>query len=172
MFSVDLLRELYLHMEWADATVWHAALASDRAAIDEPLRDRLLHMHVVQRAFLQVWTDHPVELPETSEFSSLSALEAWARPYYGEVRRYLETVDGSRLAQPLTAPWVRRFERQLGRTFETPMLADTLFQVTSHSTYHRGQVNSRLRELGVDPPLVDYIAWVWFGKPAADWARS
>jgi uncharacterized damage-inducible protein DinB len=45
-----------------------------------------------------------------------------------------------------------------------------MFQVTSHSTHHRGQVNARLRALGGEPPLVDYIAWVWFGKPAADWA--
>ena len=170
MFSVEMLRELYLHMEWADAKVWQAVPASNGTAIDEPLRDRLLHIHVVQRAFLQVWTDHPVELPETSEFPGLSVLESWARPYYGEVRRFLETVDGTQLSQPLTVPWVKQFERQLGRNFETPMLADTLFQVTSHSTYHRGQVNTRLRELGVEPPLVDYIAWVWFGKPAAEWA--
>ncbi len=43
------------------------------------------------------------------------------------------------------------------------------FQVANHSTYHRGQVNRSLRQLGGEPPLVDYIAWVWFGKPKAEW---
>jgi uncharacterized damage-inducible protein DinB len=38
-----------------------------------------------------------------------------------------------------------------------------------HSTYHRGQVNARLRELGIEPPLTDYIAWIWFGRPEAEW---
>ena len=38
-----------------------------------------------------------------------------------------------------------------------------------HSTYHRGQVNVRLRELGGEPQLVDFIAWVWEGKPRAVW---
>jgi uncharacterized damage-inducible protein DinB len=33
----------------------------------------------------------------------------------------------------------------------------------------RAQVNTRLRELGATPPLVDFIAWAWFGKPAAEW---
>jgi hypothetical protein len=26
-------------------------------------------------------------------------------------------------------------------------------------------VNARLREMGGELPLVDFIAWVWFGKP-------
>lgn len=45
-------------------------------------------------------------------------------------------------------------------------LKEKLHQV---STYHRGQANSRLRELGGKPPLVDYIAWIWFGRPAPRW---
>jgi hypothetical protein len=28
------------------------------------------------------------------------------------------------------------------------------------------QVNTRIRELGGTPPLVDFIAWIWAGKPA------
>ena len=67
-------------------------------------------------------------------------------------------------------PWVKSFEAQLGRTFSTPTLGETMFQVTSHSTYHRGQVNARLREIGGEPPLVDYIAWIWFGRPEPDWS--
>ena len=27
----------------------------------------------------------------------------------------------------------------------------------------------RLREVGGTPPLVDYIAWVWFSRPDAPW---
>ena len=51
-------------------------------------------------------------------------------------------------------------------------MAETCLQVCSHSTYHRGQVNARLREIGAEPPLVDYIAWLWFERPAADWPPS
>jgi uncharacterized damage-inducible protein DinB len=69
-------------------------------------------------------------------------------------------------------PWVKSFEAQLGRTFSTPTLGETIFQVTSHSTYHRGQVNARLREVGGNPPLVDYIAWIWFGRPTPNWSPA
>jgi uncharacterized damage-inducible protein DinB len=48
-------------------------------------------------------------------------------------------------------------------------VGETAFQVVSHSTHHRAQANTRLRAVGGDPPLVDYIAWIWFGRPAAPW---
>jgi uncharacterized damage-inducible protein DinB len=51
----------------------------------------------------------------------------------------------------------------------TTTVAETMLQVTFHSAYHRGQVSARLREVGVEPPLVDYIAWIWFGRPDAPW---
>jgi uncharacterized damage-inducible protein DinB len=44
-----------------------------------------------------------------------------------------------------------------------------MLQVASHSTYHRGQINTRFRELGGEPAIVDLIAWVWLGKPKASW---
>jgi uncharacterized damage-inducible protein DinB len=172
VFSLDLFDDLYAHMEWADARVWDAVTASLGTGMDDCLRDRLLHLHVVQQAFLHVWTSQPVVFPAATEFPSFTALEPWVRAYYPEVRAFLATLDDSRLAEPLHMPWVAQFEKRLGRGFDAPTLGDTLFQVTSHSTYHRGQVNTRLRELGGEPPLVDYIAWVWFGRPAAAWSRS
>jgi len=57
LYSYDLFRELHRHMEWADASVWKAALAHDAAREDVPLRDLLHHVHMVQRTFLCLWTD-------------------------------------------------------------------------------------------------------------------
>jgi uncharacterized damage-inducible protein DinB len=64
---------------------------------------------------------------------------------------------------------LRKAEARLGIGATTPTICDTVLQVVTHSTYHRGQVNARLRELGCDPPLTEYFVWVWRGKPAADW---
>jgi uncharacterized damage-inducible protein DinB len=151
-------------MAWADENMWDAVPDQKGADPDERLRTLLLHIHTVQHAFLQVWKDEAVTFPQATDFQSLAALRAWSVPYYAEVDAFLEQLDERRLTGPLTMPWVKHFEQRLGRGAETPTLADTMFQVTSHSTHHRGQVNARLRELGVQPPLVDYIAWVWFGR--------
>jgi len=48
-------------------------------------------------------------------------------------------------------------------------LAETMVQVYAHTGHHRGQVISRLRDLGSTPPLVDYLAWLWQHRPAAVW---
>jgi uncharacterized damage-inducible protein DinB len=93
------------------------------------------------------------------------------QPYYAEAHQFLESVDAATMATGVTMPWVESYQAQLGRTFLTPTLAETMFQVTSHSTYHRGQVNARLREVGGEPPLVDYIAWIWFGRPEPAWSE-
>lgn len=34
---------------------------------------------------------------------------------------------------------------------------EILTHIANHGTYHRGQINSRLKELGVQPPRIDHI---------------
>jgi uncharacterized damage-inducible protein DinB len=165
-FTLDTLRELLTHMEWADAAIWRAALAHPAAVSDPRLRDLLLHLHGVQRAFLTMWTSEPLDFPKSNDFSDLTAVHAWSQRYYAELATFVAALDESSLTRIVHMPWLGEFEKQTGKRFERPSLAETMFQVTSHSTYHRGQVNARLREVGGEPPLVDYIAWVWFGRPA------
>jgi len=40
---------------------------------------------------------------------------------------------------------------------------------SSRGPRHRGQVAARLREIGGEPPLVDFIAWVRLGRPEPVW---
>ncbi|HEX2340953.1 MAG TPA: DinB family protein [Vicinamibacterales bacterium] len=172
MFSIEALRELYDWMEWADSAVWRATLAQPATEGDAKIRALLCHIHVVQRAFLNVWTTQPMTsaFKEPSDFAALAEMMQWARPYYADARRFFDSLDGSALGSPVTMPWIDEYQKREGRTFSTPTLSETIFQVVSHSTYHRGQVNIRLRELGGEPPLVDFIAWAWFGRPKPEWA--
>ncbi len=45
------LDELYAHQEWADAEHWRAFEAHPAALDDKAIRERLLHIHLVQHAF-------------------------------------------------------------------------------------------------------------------------
>ena len=170
MFSNEILRDLYRHMEWADARVWAVVLATDGAERGAALRDTLLHIHGVQRAFPTMWNGQPPSMPQADQFPDLVALRQWARPCYGETAAFLEAADPSALTRPVEIPGLPQIEERLSqRLVGSPTVAETAFQVTSHSTHHRGQVNRRLRELGGEPPPVDYIAWVWVGKPIPAW---
>jgi uncharacterized damage-inducible protein DinB len=158
-------------MEWADARVWQAVLQHPGAAADQEIRDRLAHIHMTQRAFLLVWTKQPLDHLLSMTFESTTALYDWVRPYYPEVRGFLVTLKDSRMAEPAAVPWAKYFV-PAGREAAVTTLGETLFQVTSHSTYHRGQANTRLRALGAEPPSVDYIGWAWLERPATTWPAT
>lgn len=169
---LDGLIELNRHMEWADAMVWQVALAHQPAARDGRLRNLLLHVHNVQRAFLHVWTAEPLSFPSPDDFPDIASVRRWSHPVYEASRRFIASLDANALERPVVMPWAEETARRTGVAVHHPTLAETIFQVTSHSTYHRGQVNVRLRELGAEPPLVDFIAWIWFGKPAPLWQEA
>lgn len=167
--NLDDIKGFFAHMEWADAQVWTAAL-SDAAAAggDAALRAKLSHTHGVQRAFLCVWQGVTVVRPPAVPPDLRTTLDA-ARSLYGDLAQFVPALGEEDLARPTVMPWAKGFEEYLGREPTVTTLAETMTQVVLHSTYHRGQVNTRLRELGVEPPTTDYIAWLWFGRPAPGW---
>jgi uncharacterized damage-inducible protein DinB len=171
MTAVDL-NELYTHMEWADQTVWDAVLSSSSASADESVFDTLLHVHATQRAFLHLWQRVPIAIPKPSEFDSAAGLRSWASDYYAEAKSVLESLSEDDLGAVVEIPWAHLFTKRFGRPPELVTVEQTAYQVVAHTQYHRGQVNRRLRELGSEPPLVDYIAWLWLGRPTPGLATS
>ena len=169
LLTPELARELYVHMEWADANVWRVALGNAAAREDATLRDRMFHVHLTQRAFYRLWTQQTPERYRDLKFGSLIELLAWARPTYAGLTGYLARLEAPAFDAPTHVPWVKLFLAQLGPEPRTPTLGETILQLANHSTYHRGQINTRLRELGAEPPLVDYIGWIWMGRPKITW---
>jgi len=164
------LDELFHHMHWADSVVWRAALAAPEAQGDERIHHLLFHLHQVQHAFLSVWRGE--ETPSFRDFSAypdLPSLVHWAREYHEQVAVFLAGVRAEQLSEPKEVTWKRWVEKAIGRAPAVTTFGETMLQVSQHSTYHRGQVNLRLRDVGVTPPLTDFIAWVWMGKPNAEW---
>lgn len=163
------LKDLFHHMHWADATVWAAVLATDAAAADTKLADLFYHIHSVQRAFLAVWTHSPIALPKREQFVSLQQIADWGRTYHAGMPDVLSTFTAEDLDQVAVVPWSRFMEKQYGQKTQDTTLGETMHQVVLHSTYHRGQINALLRERGGEPPLADYITWIWAGRPAPAW---
>ena len=154
-------------MGWADAVVWRAVLAAEH---DDRTYQLLFHLHQVQHAFLSVWRGE--EKPPFRDFSAypdLPSLAKWAREFHEQLPAYLDSVREDQLNETREVTWKRWVERTIGRAPDPTTLGETMLQISQHSTYHRGQVNMRLRERGLEPPLTDFIAWVWMGKRAPEW---
>ena len=167
MITISLARELFRHMQWADAEIWRAL--TPVALADKKLMKIVLHLHVVQRAFYLMWTRQEMNFDNLYEKRDPAVLREWARTYYPDAETFVARLDPGTLHEIVVMPWLQQFAEQLGRPLQAPTLADTIVQLPAHSTYHRGQINARFRELGGEPPLVDYIAWVWFGRPEPNW---
>ncbi|MBV8543392.1 MAG: damage-inducible protein DinB [Acidobacteria bacterium] len=170
---LDAVRPLFAHMEWADAMVWRAVRECGAAAADDKtLHDRLYHIHATQTAFLQAWRGEQVVFTGPEDFPGLDAVRGLRRAFYAAAPGYVASLSADAVDREMVLPWSSYFAKRAGFAAHPSTLGETLLQLPSHSTYHRGQVNTRLRELGGTPPLVDFIAWVWAGKPAAKWVKS
>ena len=168
MHSLPALRDLFLHMEWADALVWSEVLSSDAARAEPAVLEKLSHIHRVQRYFLKVWRGE--ELVYEKGEASLDEEFALARAWYGEVAKWLEGLGDAALGRELSMPWADHYAQRAGAERAQPtLLGETMFQVTSHTMHHRAQVSTLLRQAGGTPPLVDYIGWLWLGRPAPRW---
>ncbi len=157
------LDELYAHQEWADAEHWRAFEAHSAALADKAIRERLLHIHLVQHGFLWVTS---VQRPEfgfkkMEDFPSMADLKNYARQGLEELSGRLRIIDQGRMEEIIEVPWFKPPARISVR--------HALTQAAMHSHYHRGQNATRLRELGGAPPMTDFIVWLKNGQPAARW---
>ena len=161
MNSIDILTDLFRQMAWADALTWRAVLAYPPASGEKVIRERLHHIHLCQHVWLKIWRDEPFD-PHAGETLDLAGLVDWAREYHESVGGYLATLDETGLNRKVIVPGT-------DENFQQPHLWESFIQITTHSTYHRGQISARLREIGGEPAQTDFIAWVGLGKPTPEW---
>jgi uncharacterized damage-inducible protein DinB len=157
------LDELYAHQEWADAEHWLAIEAHPPAMADRAIRERLLHIHLVQHGFLWVTARQRPEFLFTKmeDFPAMAGLKKYGRQGLEELQERLQQTDQARMEEIIEVPW-----------FKPPAkisVRQALTQAAMHSHYHRGQNATRLRELGGEPPATDFIVWLKDGQPAARW---
>jgi uncharacterized damage-inducible protein DinB len=159
----DTIVDLYRHQEWADAELWRASELHPTALSDRELWERQHHIHLVQRAFLRIVQGGGMQgapLKKLETYGHPDELKADARHYYADVWRFMNDLESGALDRSIAIPWFKGL---------TLPMQQALMQATLHSHYHRGQQATRLRQLGATPPNLDYIYWIWKGRPAAQW---
>jgi uncharacterized damage-inducible protein DinB len=160
---ISYLDELYAHQEWADAEHWRRLEAHPAALADQAIRERLLHIHLVQHAFLWVTRLKRSEFlfKKLDDFPSMGDLKKYGQEGLEKMNQLLKKTDHDRMEELIEVVW---FQPTLKIS-----VRQALTQAAMHSHYHRGQNATRLRELGGEPPLTDFIEWLHQGQPAAEW---
>ena len=156
------LAELYGHQEWADAEHWRAFEAHPAAFEDKSIRERLVHIHLVQHAFLWITGRRTAQFvpKKLEDFPAMADLKKYAQEGNAGLIALVKASASEWLEEVIDVPWFPSLK--ISRR-------QALTQAALHSHYHRGQNATRLRELGGTPPMTDFIVWLLNGQPDARW---
>jgi uncharacterized damage-inducible protein DinB len=154
--SMDALRKLLEYHQWATELTLDSVSALDQEAYARDLgtsfasvRGTLIHTFIVDLDWLADLAGDPPE--RHYDRDAYPTIESLREPWREVHARWLATTDGDwELDQEVT--WGGSKGAVWQNTYE-----EIVRHVVNHGTYHRGQVASMLRQLGVKPRSTDLI---------------
>ncbi len=156
--SLSLVNELFNYNDWARDRVLQACEALTEEQFLRPLgssfpsiRDTLAHLVAAEWLWLERWRGRsPRSLLSSDEFPTLASVSERWRTVESEMREYLATLSEETLEGPVS------YVNSKGETW-TYTLWRMMIHLLNHQSYHRGQVATLLRQLGLKPPQVDFL---------------
>jgi uncharacterized damage-inducible protein DinB len=158
--QLDAIRELYDYNQWANERV----ISSVTPLTDEmftrnmgnsfgSVRDTLAHIIGAEWIWLERWLGRsPKALLNASDFPTVRALQQrWATVRQDQTQ-YIRTLVPDRLKDELSYTNTREEHYSYA-------LWRQMVHVTNHSSYHRGQITTLLRQLGAEPVPTDLLVY-------------
>ena len=161
MDGAELIRRMWAHAAWADATLL-AALTRGLTVPADAWREyaHVLGAEAVWLARLEQRAS-PVPVWPTLTSDEVTALRGSVAAGYDA---YLARLDAASLLESFS------YRNSTGQEF-TSVVHDVLVHVALHGQYHRGKINLLLRQGHCEPGPADYITFVR-GVPAAVTPRT
>ena len=156
----DELRSLFGFNAWANRRVLEACAALTPAEFTRPapssfptIRDTLHHIMSVEWLYLErLHGRYPMELLPGERIESVGQFEA----RWESIRKGLD--DYVRSPDLGDSERIIEYRNMKGEHFRYPLRA-LLQHVVNHSTYHRGQVATQMREIGAKPLSTDLLRY-------------
>ena len=156
----DEIRELFAYNGWANRRLLEAAAGLDDEALARDLGSSFpsvlatfAHIVGADWIWLRRWAgESPAGAPSDWELTSLDAVRSRWDAVEADRTSLLASLDDAALEREVDyrntrgAPFTNRMDRMLRH-------------VVNHSTYHRGQIATMLRQLGATPPATDLIVF-------------
>jgi uncharacterized damage-inducible protein DinB len=153
-------RTLFAYTMWADRQMLEflAGIPADDLTRDTgtsfgSLLGTMSHILGAEQIWLSRFVGSPLErLPTERDYADLPSLAAGFVDFWPQLEVFMASLSDAQVAADLT--WTN----SRGET-HTTSTHRALLHFANHSTYHRGQVASQLRQLGHSPPSTDLIYW-------------
>ncbi|HEX2834639.1 MAG TPA: DinB family protein [Thermoanaerobaculia bacterium] len=155
--NADDVRKLYRYNDWANARL----LATIAELPDEAftrtivssfpsIRDTVAHIAFAEWLWLGRWRGAgPSGMPAWSRDASFAVLRETLQEIAVDREAYLRELTDAAVGSTID------YVSTEGDPFTMP-LADLFVHCANHSTYHRGQLVTMLRQVGAEPPNMDY----------------
>jgi uncharacterized damage-inducible protein DinB len=158
--DINDFRLLYDFNAWANqrmlgkcADVAAEQFTRDLGSSFRSLRDTLAHIYGAEWIWLERWQGRiPKGLPSASDFPDFESIRKRLTEMDGTLINYVAALNDDDVNR------VIQFKTTAGMPYAQP-LGQCLQHVANHSTYHRGQVTTMLRQLGAKAVGTDLIAF-------------
>ncbi len=157
--NVEQVRELFGYNAWANRRVFEAVAAlptedymRDLKSSFGGIHGTLAHIVGAERLWLARWRGEAASLLKGSEVASLAELRKLWDGVEADRTEYL-----GRLTTPMLDSEIVIKPTGGGQFVHT--LRQTLQHTVDHSSYHRGQIVTMMRQVGVKPPSTGLIGF-------------
>ena len=162
---LETIRLLHDYTRWADGRMFDAVskLSPDQWIKDlgsslKSARDTVVHVVSAQWIWISRWKGEvPKGMWAATDFPTPAAIREKSEALAKDLAGFVAEQTEESLAKPLT------YKNLKGDTFSYP-LGQLMLHTVNHSTYHRGQVTTLLRQLGAQPISTDLV--VYYGERA------
>jgi uncharacterized damage-inducible protein DinB len=152
---------LYEYNRWANARVLDSVskltpeqFSRDLQSSHRSVKDTLAHILAAEWIWLERWKGvSPNALLIPSDFPTVESLETRWAAVVGDYTEFIDGVTDGSLAAVIA------YTNTRGEEWAYP-LGQMLQHVMNHSSYHRGQVTTMLRQLGAEVNPVDLLVFM------------
>lgn len=157
---LETIRLLYDYTSWADAKMLEAAAklgpeqwTRDLGSSLKSARDTVVHIASAQGIWLSRWKgESPKGMWTAADYPTPASIREKWEPLKAELASFVAAQTEESLKQPLS------YKNLKGEPVSFP-LGPLMLHVANHSTYHRGQVTTLLRQLGAQPVSTDLVLY-------------
>jgi uncharacterized damage-inducible protein DinB len=154
------LHELYDYNRWANNRTLSAAGKLDSEKLLRALgnsfssiRDTLAHILSAEWIWMERWHGRwPRAMLNAKDFPTVESLQARWKSLVEDYDRFIQSLTPERLRDRLA------YVNRAGEGYAYP-LWQQMVHVVNHSTYHRGQITTMLRQLGAEPVSTDFVEY-------------
>lgn len=155
------IQRLYNYNSWANERVLESLrlIGQERFIINKQashgsIRGVIAHIAAAEWIWLERWKgSSPVSLLPEAEFGTVEIATQRLRRIDHDLQEFVGHLTEADLAGR------REYKTTEGKAFSN-VLSDMLLHVVNHSSYHRGQIATLLRQSGAVPQSTDFILFI------------